>query len=774
MLVAFLVGIAIGSALWARGAAGSVPGPGTLAAILVGIAASALVMIPTFDRFPGLVAYAFSLSSDADFILGVELVLSVALMLGPTLLIGAAFPCALGLVARDTGRVGRDVGGLYAANTAGAIVGAAAAGLLLVPRLGAQNAVKGAALLQLLAAGVVVASVLPSWTVWRRAVALGLAAVIVVGAAAIPRWNRSVIASGAAVYGMAYGRLIDKVSLAELTRPQQLLFYEEGPTATVTVHQGSYRFLRANGKTEASSGPDMHTQLLLGHLPMLLHPDPRRVLVVGLGSGITAGAVARYPVERIDVVEIEPAMTRAAQFFRRENRDVLADPRVVVTIADARNFLLTRDDRFDVIISEPSNPWVGGVATLFTSEFYALAASRLNRDGVMVQWVQSYALAPADLQMITRTFRTAFPGTELWAPVPGDYLLLGRAPGTPFPFERVAARWVERAEVREDLRRVFLTAPAALLSDFVLGPADTARYAEGARVNTDDRLPLEFSAPRSLHRETVDANWQLAHRFRSVELAPVPDDAAARHAMGVAYMAKQRPADALAEFDRALARDPAHVPSLLERGRVLRVRGEHAAALAALDRAVRREPRNALVHYEIGVTREARSGPAAALDAYRQAVALAPDRPDFMRAYATALAQEGRVTEAISYLVLARAFRPRDPALMDLTAFIYLQIGHTARALELLQQAVAVAPREAVYHLRLGQAQMQAKNPAAALAELGRAVELRPDFVEAQLELANTYMLAGQLGPAVTAYRRVLALDPSNTMALRVLSTLLQ
>jgi spermidine synthase len=190
--------------------------------------------------------------------------------------------------------------------------------------------------------------------------------------------------SGVAVYGPEYARVIDKLPLEEATRPQRLLFWEEGPTATVSVHQALYRFLRANGKTEASTGPDMHTQLVAGHLPLLLHGAPRRVLVIGLASGITVGAVARHPVERIDVVEIEPAMTRAAQFFRRENRDVLADPRVTVVIADARSYLLTRADRYDVIISEPSNPWIGGVATLFTSEFYALAARRLAPGGLML------------------------------------------------------------------------------------------------------------------------------------------------------------------------------------------------------------------------------------------------------------------------------------------------------------------------------------------------------------------------------------------------------
>ncbi len=772
MLVAFLAGIAIGSAVFARLPLVTGRRPGTLAAILVAVAVSALVMIPTFDRFPGLVASAVGISSEPVFVLSVQVGLSVLLMLGPTLLIGATFPCAVGLLARDRHRTGRDVARLYAANTGGAIVGAALAGLVLVPGLGAQNAVKVGAVLHLLAAAVALGMSFGALSRWRRVAAAGLAAAVLAGALLIPPWNRSVMASGVAVYANDYARIIDKISIGDFMRTYRLLFYEEGPTATVTVHESTYRLLRANGKTEASNGPDMHTQLLLGHLPLLVHPHPRHVLVIGLGSGVTVAAVARHPVARIDVVEIEPAMTRAARLFERENRNVLADPRVRVTIADARNFLLTRPDRYDVIVAEPSNPWIGGVATLFTAEFYALAAARLQPGGLMLQWIQGYAMAPADLKMVVGTLRTVFPATTIWSAAHGDYLLMGSVATHPLPLDRVAARYAASAGIREDFARSGLVSAEALLADFVLDEAATAGYAEGAHLNTDDRLPLEFSAPRSLYADTTEENWRLLRGFRSADLPRALDRPEVRHAVGVAYVAKGLPDEALAQFDRALARDPGHVPSLLERGRLLRRLGKPAEALAPLEAAARRASGNAEVQFELGVARQAQAGPAAALQAYGRAVALAPERADYMRAYATALAQAGRADEALGYLLLARALQPRDPALMDLAAFIYLQLGNIARGVELLRQAVAVAPDEAIYHFRLGQAQMQNKNPEAAIAGLRRAAELRPDFVEAHLELANTYLATDQVGRAVAEYRRVIALDPNNRMALRILTTL--
>src|SRR5262249_15502203 len=147
---------------------------------------------------------------------------------------------------------------------------------------------------------------------------------------------------------------------------------------------------------------------------LLLHPEPKTVLIIGLGSGVTAGAVARHPGERIDVIEIEPAMVRAAGFFAHEHGDVLRDPRLHLIIADARQVLQSTAARYDVIISEPSNPWIGGIATLFSQEFFALARQKLKPGGVMLQWTPGYSLVPDDLQMIVKTFRTAFAATTIW------------------------------------------------------------------------------------------------------------------------------------------------------------------------------------------------------------------------------------------------------------------------------------------------------------------------------------------------------------------------
>jgi spermidine synthase len=247
-----------------------------------------------------------------------------------------------------------------------------------------------------------------------------------------PPWNLRVMSSGPAIYRNFFVEMPRGKSLADVLREREVLYYRDGPSATVSVtRDGDILSLRVNGKADASNTiGDVPTQFMLGHLPLLLHPDPRRVLVIGLGSGITAGAVARYPIERLDVVEIEPAVVGASRFFTGFSGDVLRDPRVHLVIADGRNFLRTTPEGYDVIVSEPSNPWIGGVASLFSLEFYEIARRHLRPGGMMVQWVEAYGRATEDLRMVVRTFGAVFPGATVWHLTPGDYLLLGRmAPG---------------------------------------------------------------------------------------------------------------------------------------------------------------------------------------------------------------------------------------------------------------------------------------------------------------------------------------------------------
>ena len=503
MLLAFLLGLALGSALFSRLFGARRLGPAAFGLLQLGAGLAALGILPLFERLPDLVVRALAVSLAPGFVLLVEVALAVAAMLVPTLLIGAGFPCAVQVVARGPARVGGDVGRLYALNTLGAIVGTVVAGFALVPIIGAQGAVKVAIGLNLALGLVLVVAGRRTVPQWQWLGALALALVIVAGLVRVRAWNPVMMAAGASVYARQYQRFAGQGGLAQATADSQLLFYRDGLTATVSVHrEGPTTSLRVNGKTDASNGVDMHMQLMLGHLPLLLHPDARGVLVIGLGSGVTVGAVAAHPVERVDVVEIEPAVVEAAAFFERENRAVLRDRRVHLAIGDARNVLVAADRRWDVIVSEPSNPWIGGVATLFSEEFYALARSRLTPGGVMVQWVDGYAIRPEDFKMIVRTFRTAFPATTVWhAHGVADFVLVGSAEPRPLDLARVQAAWEASPALREDFGRLGFRAPSAFLADFLLAEPDTARLTLGA--DAEHRRPAAagvLGAPQPLSR----------------------------------------------------------------------------------------------------------------------------------------------------------------------------------------------------------------------------------------------------------------------------------
>jgi spermidine synthase len=648
MLVAFLVGIAGGSALygWLLGARRA--GPATFAGLQAGIGIAVGFVLLIFDRIPLVFIESLRWSQAPTFVHLVQFLVSAGTLLLFTVLIGATFPCAIAVAARAAARIGKDVGDIYAVNTLGAIAGTMVGGFVLIPWVGLQTAVKiGAAVNLLLAAGLLVVDLVTRPRVrasLRQWAPAGVAAALALGVLLVPRWDEQVMSSGPAIYARGYLQAAQRRTLPDILRAQKVLYYRDGLSGTVAVTQeGQHIFLRVNGKMDAGTAVDMPTQLMLGHVPMLVHPEPRRILVIGLGSGITAGAVARYPVERVDLVEIEPAVVEASRFFAPVNGNVLDDPRVRTVVADGRNFLLTTPERYDVIVSEPSNPWIGGLASLFSQEFFALARSRLSPGGVMVQWLQGYNLRAEDFQMVVKTFRTAFPAVSVWNTIRGDFLLLGRLEVGPLDLGGMAARYQTNPGVWQDLERIAIRSWPGVLGYFMLGEADTARFAEPGGINTDDRLPLEFSAPRALYLDTTLDNWNLVRSYRTEELPPVTAESQAvldrpdvRHQIGLGYARREVWQEALQQFQHALDRDPAHAPSLLAVAGVHLRLGRPAEALRLARGVTGREPANAEAFFIAGLAAEALRTPTEAVGFLERAVALAPRNQEYRAALSRA------------------------------------------------------------------------------------------------------------------------------------------
>jgi len=331
---------------------------------------------------------------------------------------------------------------------------------------------------------------------------------------------------------------------------------------------------------------------------------------VGFGGGMTASAVARYPdVEEIDCVEIEPAVIRAAPYLEDLNRGVLSDPRVHVIFDDARNFLLTSREKYDLIISEPSNPWIAGIATLFTDEYYAAARQRLAPGGIFVQWVQSYSLEPADLRMIMATFAPHFAEVTLWRGEETDLLLLGRMNAVPFEFSRLRSLWENQA-LRKDFESIDVREPEGLVAYYLLDDAAVRKLGERSALNTDDRTLLEYHAPQTMLMHGLsDANEELITQLRT---GPLPANLEPLEVPRVLQAGSVTALDLndtanAKSFVAALESQPSSAQSYVAKGRFALMQGMLPNAKSYLEEALKEDPSSPQVKHWLAVA-EHRSG----------------------------------------------------------------------------------------------------------------------------------------------------------------------
>ena len=287
----------------------------------------------------------------------------------------------------------------------------------------------------------------------------------------------------------------------------RILFYEDSADATVSVEQGdSYpgvpsaadRCLRVNGKTDATAHSDLSTQLLLAHLPMLAKPGSKDVFVFGLGSGISAGALLSYPVEKVVIAENCEPVVRASQFFTNWNRSVLNDPRTRLWHEDARTVLKLNPQLYDVIVAEPSNPWTVGIGSVFSREFFQLAASRLKPGGIMAQWFHVYEMHDGIVELVLRTFNSVFPRVEIWDSCSGDIILLGSLQSWQTGPD-VFRQGFTLPGVRLDLAQIGIRSPEALLARQLASQRTAFAITGGGPIQSDLFPVLEYAAPRALY-----------------------------------------------------------------------------------------------------------------------------------------------------------------------------------------------------------------------------------------------------------------------------------
>jgi spermidine synthase len=400
----------------------------------------------------------------------------------------------------DAGR-GAEVGAVFAANTAGNVLGALV-GWLFLPWLGVEGILRSGTTVFTLVGAAILWSSWPSPPSRRRAAfAAGLAA-LVLYRAWLPRWDERMRGQGL-FRARKNIELFRYSNMNTILAGASLLFSRDDREATVTVTKFASAHdmisLKVNGKTDASTGADMMTQVLLGELPLMLKPAARDALLVGWGSGVTAGSILRHPVEHLDAVELIPAVVDASHFFDRENRNALDDDRLDLHLEDAKSFL-ARDGRlYDVIVSEPSNPWMAGVGDLFTTGFYARARARLAPGGLMVQWFHAYEMNDELFRMTLRTFRSSFPSVTLWNVVDNDVLLVGSV--EPFaPDFAAMERAFKSPAIKNDLALADVWFPSTLLAIQSACPETAAALGGEGPLNEERRPRLEYGAPLALFR----------------------------------------------------------------------------------------------------------------------------------------------------------------------------------------------------------------------------------------------------------------------------------
>jgi spermidine synthase len=443
----------------------------------------------------------------------------------PTLAMGGVFPLVAALVRRSVRSSGRAVGLAYAANSLGNIAGSFIAGFVLVPALG----MRGTIVLSALLTGTVALGYLgPALRAGRRAAAVAaaaLAAALAVTAWAAPEWNRQLVTSGPYFHAQDVGTLID---------------YREGASTVVAVKQvGNVRIMQVGGIREATSGSSLPN--FLGHLAMLLHGPARDVLVVGLGSGTTLASVLAHPVEHVDCVEISPEVVAAARaHFSDPLGKPLADPRVRMVVGDGRNHLRHCGTRYDVIVSQPSYPWVSGAGGLFTREYFDDVRDHLAPGGVAVAWFT--AESEDGKRSVIRAWIDAFPAAYLFESKNVDSVLIGLRDPAPLSAANVAAG-VRIAAVQRDLAQLGITDAAALLGALVAGPEALRRYAAGVPSNTDENGWVEFRGLRDLTNDAAAPRSAVPRedpaRYVDPSLASAEDTAAFARRLAAEYASKR-------------------------------------------------------------------------------------------------------------------------------------------------------------------------------------------------------------------------------------------
>lgn len=433
-------------------------------------------------------------------------VLAFVFLVVPTFLMGLSMPLAVKIYSGWKRTTGRAVGEVLTYNTLGAVLGAAVSGYALLYFLGIERSLQALCIVNI-CSGLMITARGNKWRTASVTVLLILSLAAFRGMA-IPGsrvWDLRFLATYTPDRAALYQD--DAKSQREIDN-HEVLYYAEGfdsiVSSTLRKDTRAIQFT-VNGRPEASTNlKDVQNQYMLGHLPMLLHKNPEKVLVIGAGSGMTLAAVASHPsLKKLHLVEIEPKVLGVARAFGEYNHKIVDHPDLKIVYDDARNYLMATQQRFDVITADPIHPIWRGSGYLYTSEYFRMAAERLSPGGIMCQWVPLYLLSVDNVRSIVKTFRQNFKYVMVWLTM-DDVQIVGS--NEPLLIDAVDIdRRIKEPGVHEDLRSVFMGSADELFAYFLMGNRGAKAFAQNAVVNTDDNVYLEFSSPETISEGATEA-----------------------------------------------------------------------------------------------------------------------------------------------------------------------------------------------------------------------------------------------------------------------------
>lgn len=679
MLGVFLLGMSIGSLLIALALDRIKNLLPLLATTVALIGLSTLWSLYHFDRGPDfLLNYLLTHNFSWQSMNQARFLISVSHLALPAILFGISFTTATRMVRHDESSSSGAVGIVYALNTLGAVAGSFAGGFILLPILGMERSLMVLSLLML--GGGLLSLVFWGRVLWLRLASTGLIAVIVLVAALNPPvWNKSMLSAGA--FFSPFNFIRDgKVFLRETIIADRLLHYEEALASTVSVHinDNEQKYFCVDGKTEADQSPrSMVLQRMIGHLPMLFHPNAKKAVNIGLGAGVSFGALGCHPLDRLEVVEIEPAVQKATRVWGALNHNILDNPKAIITINDGRNHLFCTTNRYDVITADPFEPVMAGAAKLYAVEYFKLAKAKLNDDGIMGQYLPLYELSLDDYLTIVRSFVSVFPNTALFY-TGFDTILLGFKGDMKLDAE-VLRRNYNIPEVRQSLSEIGFTSPEMILGMFVADLSQRPEFTGSGKLNTDDRPCIEYSAPKSALRYTTDENQAaLLHVFTAI-----PD-------VWLNELDEQTATRLRAEHEAV---------RLTLEASVLRAQGKNSESFALLSKAHEISPGNPVVKNEmvamLSSSAQSCQNDGQPEEAAKQfQIALQLDPADFWSLYNLVGLGMSANNPAFAKQVLDRALiaYPESPLMIGLEGKYLFSAGQQDGGLALLKKAVEIQP----------------------------------------------------------------------------------